>query len=155
VIPIFVTAASYSQVVEAFPGGGYAVASKLLSPGLGMNSGCALLVDYALTIALSIASGTDALFSTLPAGWQNGHQPQPAARLGPTLQDAPDQSASAMESRSAWARVLAKVYEVDPLRCTRCGSPVRVLAVNTDPQLASLTFLYKIASLFRHSPVPP
>jgi len=71
-ITIFVIAASYSQIVEVFPsgGGGYLVASKLLSPGLGMASGCALLVDYVLTIALSIASGTDALFSSLPERWQ-------------------------------------------------------------------------------------
>jgi amino acid transporter len=34
-----------------------------------MASGCALLVDHVLTIALSIASGTDALFSSLPASW--------------------------------------------------------------------------------------
>ncbi|HVP58440.1 MAG TPA: APC family permease, partial [bacterium] len=44
--------------------------SKLLSPRLGMASGCALLIDYLLTIALSIASGTDALFSSLPARLQ-------------------------------------------------------------------------------------
>jgi amino acid transporter len=71
-LTIFIIAASYSQIVEVFPsgGGGYLVASKLLSPGLGMTSGCALLVDYVLTIALSIASGTDALFSSLPASWQ-------------------------------------------------------------------------------------
>ena len=67
-ITIFIIAASYSQIVEVFPGGGggYLVASKLLSPGLGMTSGCALLVDYVLTISLSIAAGTDALFSSLP-----------------------------------------------------------------------------------------
>jgi amino acid transporter len=72
VITIFVIAASYSQIVEVFPGGGggYLVASKLLSPGVGMASGCALLVDYVLTIALSIASGTDALFSSLPQSLQ-------------------------------------------------------------------------------------
>jgi hypothetical protein len=53
-------------------------------------------------------------FPTLaPEGWQKDHQPQPAVRLGPVLQDTPDQSVSAMESRSAWARLLAKVYEVD------------------------------------------
>jgi amino acid transporter len=71
-LTIFVIAASYSQIVEVFPsgGGGYLVASKLLSPGVGMASGCALLVDYVLTIALSIASGTDALFSSLPESWQ-------------------------------------------------------------------------------------
>lgn len=71
-LTIFVISMSYSQIVELFPsgGGGYAVASKLLSPSLGMISGCALLVDYVLTIALSIASGADALFSFFPLGWQ-------------------------------------------------------------------------------------
>jgi hypothetical protein len=42
------------------------VASKLLSPTLGMVSGCALLIDYVLTITVSIASGADAIFSFLP-----------------------------------------------------------------------------------------
>ena len=47
VLTIFVICASYSQIVELFPtgGGGYLVASKLLSPKLGMLSGCALLID--------------------------------------------------------------------------------------------------------------
>ena len=67
-VTIFVIGINYSQVVELFPtgGGGYFVASKLLSPSLGMVSGCALLIDYVLTIALSVASGTDAVFSFLP-----------------------------------------------------------------------------------------
>ncbi len=70
VATIFVISASYSQIIELFPsgGGGYVVASKLLSPKVGMISGCALLVDYALTITLSVASGADALFSFLPPG---------------------------------------------------------------------------------------
>ena len=71
VITILVIAASYSQIVELFPtgGGGYFVATKLLSPWLGMVSGCALLIDYVLTIAVSIASGADAIFSFLPLEW--------------------------------------------------------------------------------------
>jgi len=71
VITIGVIAASYSQIVEVFPhgGGGYFVASKLLSPQFGMVAGCALLIDYVLTITVSIASGTDALFSLLPWGF--------------------------------------------------------------------------------------
>jgi amino acid transporter len=71
-VTILVVAASYSQIVELFPsgGGGYLVVSKLLSPTLGMVSGCALLIDYVLTITLSIASGADAIFSFLPLGWQ-------------------------------------------------------------------------------------
>ncbi|HUJ71899.1 MAG TPA: APC family permease [Verrucomicrobiae bacterium] len=68
---VFVISTSYSQIIELFPtgGGGYLVASKLLSPTVGMISGCALLIDYVLTIAISIASGADALFSFLPGGW--------------------------------------------------------------------------------------
>ena len=71
VMTIAVICTSYSQIIEQFPGGGggYLVASKLLSPAFGLVSGCALLVDYVLTIALSIASGADALFSVLPAAW--------------------------------------------------------------------------------------
>lgn len=70
-VTVFLVSGSYSQVIELFPsgGGGYIVASKLLSPGMGMISGCALLIDYVLTITLSVASGTDAIFSFLPNDW--------------------------------------------------------------------------------------
>src|SRR3989338_4456610 len=53
---IFVISNSYSQIVEVFPngGGGYLVASKLLSPTFGMISGCALIIEYVLTITISI-----------------------------------------------------------------------------------------------------
>ena len=72
VFTIIVISASYSQIIEAFPagGGGYVVASKLLHPAAGVVAGCALMVDYVLTIAVSVASGADALFSFLPAHWQ-------------------------------------------------------------------------------------
>ncbi|MGO8676316.1 MAG: APC family permease [Limisphaerales bacterium] len=70
VFTVFIISASYSQIIELFPtgGGGYLVASKLLSPKLGVVSGSALLIDYILTITLSVASGADAFFSLLPAG---------------------------------------------------------------------------------------
>jgi len=70
-LTIFVVSTSYYQIIQLFPsgGGGYLVASKLLSPKVGMISGCALLIDYVLTITLSVASGSDALFSFLPADW--------------------------------------------------------------------------------------
>ena len=35
--------------------------------------------------------------------------------------------------RSAWARLIAKVYQTDPLLCPRCGSEMRLIAVITDP----------------------
>ena len=71
VITIAAICASYSQIISLFPtgGGGYLVASKLLSPAAGVVSGSALLIDYVLTITISVASGADALFSLLPAVW--------------------------------------------------------------------------------------
>jgi amino acid transporter len=72
VLTIIVICISYSQIIEVFPsgGGGYLVASKLLSPTVGVVSGCALIGDYILTIALSVASGADAVFSMLPVELQ-------------------------------------------------------------------------------------
>ena len=74
VITIVAICASYSQIISLFPsgGGGYLVASKLLSPATGVVSGCALLIDYVLTVTISVASGADALFSLLPPSWLAG-----------------------------------------------------------------------------------
>ncbi len=77
---VFVIAVSYNQVIELFPtgGGGYKVATRLLGKRAGLISGSALVVDYVLTIAISIAAGIDALFSFLPVGW-NVLKPEAAA----------------------------------------------------------------------------
>jgi amino acid transporter len=71
-VTVFIIALAYNQVIELFPtgGGGYRVATKLVGPYLGLVSGCALILDYVLTIAISIASGVDALASFLPLGFQ-------------------------------------------------------------------------------------
>src|SRR5476651_1170422 len=70
-ITVFVISIGYNQVIELFPsgGGGYKVASQLLGTHVGLVSGSALIVDYALTIAVSIASAMDAVFSLLPLGF--------------------------------------------------------------------------------------
>jgi amino acid transporter len=70
-VTVLVLSVAYSQIITHFPfgGGGYIVASRLLSPGFGVLSGSALLVDYVLTISVSIASGTDQIFSVLPPEW--------------------------------------------------------------------------------------
>jgi hypothetical protein len=59
---------SYSGLIEHFPysGGGYGVATKLLGPYFGLVSGCALLVDYVLTVTTSIASSIDQVFNVFP-----------------------------------------------------------------------------------------
>jgi len=68
---VVVISASYSKIIEHFPfgGGGYQVASKLLGRGVGVVSGSALLIDYVLTITVSLAAGTEAIFSFLPPAW--------------------------------------------------------------------------------------
>lgn len=67
-ITVFVISLGYNQVIELFPsgGGGYKVATQLLGPYVGLISGAALIIDYTLTIAVSTASGMDALFSMFP-----------------------------------------------------------------------------------------
>src|ERR1700761_2914301 len=65
---VFIISYGDSRIIEQFPsgGGGYVVASRLLTPEVGVISGAALLVDYVLTITISIASGADAIFSFIP-----------------------------------------------------------------------------------------
>jgi len=68
---VIIISAAYSRIIEEFPhgGGGYFVATKLLGERMGVVSGCALLVDYVLTITVSIACAGDTLFSFLPPEW--------------------------------------------------------------------------------------
>jgi len=63
---------TYSRIIEHFPhgGGGYIVATHMLGERAGVVSGCALIVDYVLTITVSITSCVDALFSYLPLEYQ-------------------------------------------------------------------------------------
>jgi amino acid transporter len=81
-VTVFVISYAYSKIVEHFPhgGGGYVVATSMLGPRTGVVSGSALLVDYVLTITVSIAACADALFSYLPAHW-HGYKVAAAACL--------------------------------------------------------------------------
>src|SRR5262245_1763725 len=74
-LTVFIISYAYSRIIEHFPhgGGGYLVATKLLGEHAGVISGCALLVDYVLTISISIASGANAVFALAPGvlqGWR-------------------------------------------------------------------------------------
>ena len=65
---VFIIAYAYSRIIEHFPhgGGGYMVATHTISGQAGVIAGSALLVDYILTITVSLASCGDAIFSFLP-----------------------------------------------------------------------------------------
>jgi hypothetical protein len=62
-----------------------------------------------------------------PAGWKA----EPLKASEESYYD--ESSVSDQESCSTWARLIAQVYEVDPLTCSKCGSPIRILAVITEP----------------------
>jgi amino acid transporter len=65
---VFIISYAYSRIIEHFPygGGGYIVATRMLGERAGVISGSALVIDYILTITVSIAACADALFSYLP-----------------------------------------------------------------------------------------
>ncbi len=71
-ITVFVISSAYNGIIELFPhgGGGYFVATKLLGKRVGAVSGSALVIDYVLTITISIAAAGDALFSLMPVEYQ-------------------------------------------------------------------------------------
>jgi amino acid transporter len=60
---------SYRQVIFAYPhgGGAYVVSKENLGENPGLIAGGSLLVDYILTVAVSVSSGTDALTSAFPS----------------------------------------------------------------------------------------
>jgi amino acid transporter len=71
-LTVFIISYAYSRIIEHFPhgGGGYIVATHTINENVGVVSGCALLVDYMLTITVSLVSCGDALFSFLPLSFQ-------------------------------------------------------------------------------------
>ena len=80
---VLIISLSYSHIIEQFPtgGGGYVVATKLLGRYAGVVSGSALLVDYILTVTVSIAAGGDAVFSLMPPEWAVAKVPLEVAVL--------------------------------------------------------------------------
>jgi DNA-directed RNA polymerase subunit RPC12/RpoP len=88
-----------------------------------------------------------AIRSHAPASWYGRK-----AADDPVLPDAPkDQEVGVISRRKAWARLLAKIHELDVMACPRCGSRMAVLAVIVDPaQIRKI-----IACLQRHDRGPP
>ncbi|MET9151189.1 APC family permease [Streptomyces griseoflavus] len=68
VVLMFTVVASYRQNVHAYPsgGGGYEVVTTNLGPRAGRTVASALLVDYVLTVAVSISAGVENLGSAIP-----------------------------------------------------------------------------------------
>jgi amino acid transporter len=69
VLLLVILVLSYRQVIEAYPdgGGSYAVSKANLGAGASHLAGASLIVDYTLTVAVSIAAGVAALVSAFPS----------------------------------------------------------------------------------------
>lgn len=69
VLLLLIVVSSYRQTIYAYPGGGgsYVVSRENLGHRAGMLAAAALMVDYTLTVAVSIAAGTAAITSAVPA----------------------------------------------------------------------------------------
>jgi hypothetical protein len=76
-----------------------------------------------------------------PEGWKQRHAAAQDSHEVYQILDA-DPPVCSAERRAAWAWLIAKVYEADPMVCPRCGSPMKVLAVITDRS--------EVAKILRH-----
>jgi amino acid transporter len=81
VFVMLVVVASYRQNVHAYPSGGgdYEVATENLGGRMGLVVASALLVDYVLTVAVSVSSGVQNVSAAIPA--MRGHEAQVAVLL--------------------------------------------------------------------------
>ncbi|MFI7440210.1 APC family permease [Nonomuraea indica] len=80
VVVMLTVVASYRQNVHAYPSGGgdYEVATTNLGPNAGLTVASALMVDYVLTVAVSVANGVDYVGATIPFVASN----KPAVAIG-------------------------------------------------------------------------
>ncbi|EUJ42305.1 APC family permease [Paenilisteria rocourtiae] len=69
---LFALSLSYRQIIYAYPqgGGAYVVSRENLGKNAGLVAGGSLLVDYMLTVAVSVSSGTDAIIAAIPSLYQ-------------------------------------------------------------------------------------
>jgi len=64
-----------------------------------------------------------------PVGWRKSH-PDPDRN---TSSENTFEGVELSERKQAWAKLIAKVYEVDPLVCPKCGWDMKVVAIIEDP----------------------
>ena len=82
-----------------------------------------------------------------------------AAREHPEIveRDVESESPARQAAKAAWAKLIRKVYEVDPLLCPKCGAPMRVIALIQDPTVIEriLSWLGLWEPLGVSAPPPP
>jgi hypothetical protein len=66
-----------------------------------------------------------------PDGWKEKQEIVAAVPQEESSRETP--AVGTKQQRSAWARLIKKVYGVDPLICPKCGSEMKIIAVIMDP----------------------
>ncbi|PGS74154.1 amino acid permease [Bacillus cereus] len=68
ILLLWIVTLSYRQIIQGFPSGGgaYIVAREYIGRNTSLTAGAALMIDYVLTVAVSISSGVAALLSAFP-----------------------------------------------------------------------------------------
>jgi len=86
-------------------------------------------------------------------------QDAPALGASPIEPVSEPASAFAAHARSAWARLIRKVYEADPLECQKCHGPMRIIALIDDPPVVRRILehlgLWQPEAMERSPPLPP
>ena len=88
--------------------------------------------------AAAAAAAASAAASAATATATGGAEGEGSAAGAAALTSAPpadDPAPQAPPSRASWARLLRRIFEVDPLLCPRCGGALAVVAVLTDPKV--------------------
>ena len=94
-------------------------------------------------------------------GWYanrtRGMRRRAGAHEQPAAVEAESVLPSLPEARCRWAELLRRLFEVDPLRCPRCGHEMRIVAFITQPQVIDriLAHLRRTATEPRRSRAPP
>ena len=66
-----------------------------------------------------------------PDGWKEKHEVQIESQE--VVMEEEKSQAGTKKQRSTWAKLIKKVYGVDPLTCPKCGSEMKVIAIIMDP----------------------
>ena len=76
------------------------------------------------------------------SGWKEQNDIESDSEEKEIVEDNNKEIISVKKSNSTWARLIAKIYEVDPLVCAKCGSEMKVLSVILDS--------YEINKILKH-----
>ncbi len=131
----------FSETLFCWKHSGFSVDNSVRLDG-GDNTARQALAQYIARAFLSLqkltydrSSGGKVLYHTSynPYFRQNTNLWSATDFIAHLTQFIPRAAAALARREPAWARLRAKVYEIDPLRCPWCGSEMRLIAVITDP----------------------